>query len=54
MSALQADENFPQPAAELLRSFGHDVLTLLDAEWRAKQYPTARCSLTRRHSSASW
>jgi hypothetical protein len=28
---LYTDENFPQPAVDLLREWGHDVLTPLDS-----------------------
>lgn len=31
MASLYADENFPLPIVELLRSFGHDVLTAREA-----------------------
>lgn len=32
MALLLADENFPMPAVETLREFGHDVQTLLDLD----------------------
>jgi predicted nuclease of predicted toxin-antitoxin system len=31
MASLYADEQFPLPVVELLRNFGHDILTVQDA-----------------------
>ena len=31
MARLYADEQFPRPVSELLRTFGHDVLTVQEA-----------------------
>lgn len=31
MARLYADEQFPRPVVEVLRSFGHDVLTVQEA-----------------------
>lgn len=32
MARLYADEQFPQPVVECLRCFGHDILTVRDAD----------------------
>jgi hypothetical protein len=31
LAKLYADENFPQPAVDALREYGHDVLTVLES-----------------------
>lgn len=39
MARILADENFPQPATETLRTLGHDVLTLLDIGLAGRAMP---------------
>ena len=39
MALLYADEDFPHPVADALRSLGHDVLTALDAGQANQKIP---------------
>ena len=39
MARLYADENFPFPVVEALRNFGHDVLTVLEADQAEQAIP---------------
>ncbi len=39
MAHLLADENFPMPVVEALRSMGHDVVTLFDLEEAGQSLP---------------
>ena len=41
MGRLYANENFPLPAVETLRRFGHDVLTTADSGWAGQAIPDA-------------
>ena len=38
MARLYSDENFPLPAVEALRQFGHDVVTIYDAGKANQRY----------------
>jgi predicted nuclease of predicted toxin-antitoxin system len=42
MARLFADENFPRPAVEHLRSRGHDVLTTQEHGWAGQAIPDDR------------
>lgn len=39
MARLYADENFPQPAVERLRTLGHDVITVQDVGKARQKLP---------------
>jgi predicted nuclease of predicted toxin-antitoxin system len=39
MARLYADEQFPRPVSELLRTMGHDVLTVQEAERANRSIP---------------
>jgi hypothetical protein len=39
MARLFADEDFPRPAVERLRSVGHDVLTVVDVGMASQRVP---------------
>ena len=39
MARLLADENFPMPVVEALRSLGHDAVTLFDLEKAGQSLP---------------
>jgi hypothetical protein len=41
MARLYANENFPLPAVEVLRRFGHDVLTTADSARAGQAIPDA-------------
>jgi len=41
MARLYTNENFPRPAAEELRRFGHDVLTVQEAGLSGRAIPDA-------------
>lgn len=42
MARLYADEDFPHPVVDALRSFGHDVLTALEAGQANQKVPDAQ------------
>jgi predicted nuclease of predicted toxin-antitoxin system len=42
MARLYADEDFPHPVADALRSLGHDVVTALDAGQANQKIPDAQ------------